>query len=333
MEKSVQNSKQQQPDLGTPPSASDGKPFVSTGQKVHKWSTYLGVDWILNAIAGVGFSYWGNHTKTGQKLWGRPVKAMFTKALGGFEYFKKNPKVLESSVSNGGVFMSVIAGGMFTIPPLLALENKENRIGITRWWDKLIYGKDRVERDPKFEQSYRDIREEPEKDFTTGMTSRFAALAPLLALVITPKVKDVSASLYFDHVSSASEKSFNALGFSKEKMFEGVSKREPETGNMEERWKNIHDSMATDFGLGIPYAILHSFFYDMFSGQADKREEQQTEHIVKNINKHSSPHIQMPVSKPQKELIEASPKLAPHQMPIESEAVMSKASTEHSLTN
>src|SRR6185295_17713940 len=128
--------------------------FISKGERIHKWSTYLGVDWVFNAAVGVSFAYWGKFTESGKKIWSGPLTKGFTAAL---KPIIKNPESLEKSVGKGNMFMSIIAGGMFTIPPLMILENNKVRKSIIKFYDGIIYGKDKVENDPKFQQAYNEI--------------------------------------------------------------------------------------------------------------------------------------------------------------------------------
>jgi len=238
--------------------------FVSRGEKIHKWGTYLSIDWIFNAATGVGFAYWGKYTDLGKKIWSGPITEGFTKIL---KPFIKNPEYLKKSVGKGNMFMSIIAGGMFTIPPLMILENNKIRKSIIKYFDAIIYGKDRVENDPKFQTAYDEIDHAPKKDFAGGMASRFIALAPLLAMVLIPASRKISDKFWFDHVSKASEFTANKMGF-REKSFKSIPLAEGK-----ERWKFIHDSVAMDFGLGVPYAIMHAFFYNMFASKKEKENE------------------------------------------------------------
>ncbi len=250
--------------------------FISKGERVHKWGSYLGIDWIFNTLAGVSFAYWGNHTEMGQKLWSKPLTNEFTYAL---KPLIKNPEYLKASVAKGNLFMSIIAGGMFTIPPLMLLETNKNKRDITQWLDEKIYGKEAVENDPKFAKAYEEIMNEPKKDFASGMLSRGAALAPLLAMIMFTPTRKLTDKIYFDHVAKASESAANKLGFTAENSFKNVSR---EVAN--ERWKFIHDGVAMDFGLGIPYAVLHAFFYNKFAGKcADKNSVSKEETLKDNL--------------------------------------------------
>lgn len=248
----------------------DAKRFKTAGEKIHKWSTYLSVDWIFNAATGVGFGYWGNFSKAGKQYWSGPITDGFKKAL---KPIIKNEEQLAKSAHYGNIFVSIIAGGMFTIPPLLALEHKKVKEKIIKFWDKKVYGPEAVENDPKLQEAYKAMDDAPKKDFTSGMISRFIALAPLLAIVLIPATKKISNKIWFDHVEKGSEVVANKIGFTAENSFKNVSPEEAK-----KRWKFIHEAVAMDFGLGVPYAILHAFFYqktvDFFAGRKkDKAAE------------------------------------------------------------
>lgn len=247
----------------TEPQQDPAKPFMSKGEKLHKWGTYLGVDWIFNAAAGVAFAYWGKYTATGQKCFSGPVKRGFEMAL---RPVIKDPQSLKSSVEYGNMFVSIITGGMFTIPPLMVLEKNENKKSITRFLDKLIYGAKTVEEDPKFAQSYQRILEEPRKDFMTGMGSRFVALSPLLASVLFPPTRNLLDRHYFSHITRASTALSTRAGLGAQKLFPALPRAQAL-----ERNAFIHDNFALDFGFGVPYALLHAVFYNKFAG--DKKQQ------------------------------------------------------------
>jgi hypothetical protein len=237
--------------------------FVSAGARIHHWATYLSVDWIYNAIAGAGFAYWGKFTESGQKIWSKPVNTLFTKTL---KPLFKNEAHLAEAVKQGNTFASIIAGGMLTIPPLLALENKKVRKSIVKFIDRNVYGKDTVENNPKFQESYAAIDEAPKKDFTMGMVSRFAALAPLLALVLIKPTNHWLKENVFSNVGKASKKVVSKLGLPPDRMFKNLSEAEKV-----EHWNYVHDeAIAMDLSFGLPYALLHSFFYNKFADLEDK---------------------------------------------------------------
>ena len=240
--------------------------FMTKGEKVHKWGTYLSVDWIFNAGAGAVFTYWAKFTPLGQKTWTN----FWTKTFNaGLKPLIKNESHLATSVGMGNTFMSIIAGGMFTIPPLMALENNKVKKSIVQFVDKHIYGKETCETDPQIQQAHESIERAPPKNFFSGMTSRLAALAPLLALVLYRKTGDLLQTHLFDHIASGTKFTFTKLGFGEKKLFGKLAAEEGA-----KRWNSIHnEALGMDLGFGIPYAILHEFFYNMFSGQKKAKEQ------------------------------------------------------------
>lgn len=246
--------------------------FVTKGEKIHKWATYLSVDWVFNATVGAIFAYWGKFTESGHRMWRDPINKGFETVL---KPFFKNPEYLKESVKQGNTFMSIIAGGMFTIPPLLVLENSKVKKSIVKFFDKMIYGKDKVENDPKFQQAYDEIHEAPKKDFWTGMTSRFAALAPLLALVLIPQTKDLLVKYLFTPVGKGSKFALSKVGLPAERLF----KKFPEAERAE-RWKYVHeDAVAMDLSFGLPYAVLHSITYNAFANMKGKKKDKKEESV------------------------------------------------------
>ncbi len=253
--------------------------FVTAGERIHHWSTYLGIDWIFNAMSGVSFAYFTKYTDFGKKYWSGPITSFFDKAL---KPLIKNDAQRKSSAGYGNMFMSIIAGGMFTIPPLMVLESKKIKKAIVKFYDRLIYGKDKVENDSKFQEAYSDIDNAPKKDFTSGLIARFFALAPLLAMVLIPTSKKAADKVWFNHVEHASDATAKKMGFGPE----SFKKIPPAEGK--ERWKFIHESVAMDAGLGIPYAVLHSFFYNIFAGLLGKKGKAGSEMPAASIQKNNA---------------------------------------------
>jgi len=239
--------------------------FVSKGEQIHQWATYLSVDVVLNAIAGVAFAYWGNYTKVGQKLWKDPVTKASEKVLG---LAIKDSESLAASVKNVRGFASIIAGGMlFTIPPLMLLENKKVKKSITQRLDRHIYGKEVCENDPKFQKAYDEIDNAPEKGFVVGNVARYAALAPLLASVMIPGPREVTTERFLEPFGKQLEKLAVKMGATPEKLFKNLSEAE-----RNERWKFLRENAAMDVGFELPYAALHYAFYNMFAGMAARRK-------------------------------------------------------------
>jgi hypothetical protein len=251
------------------------KPFVSAGQHIHKWGTYFSVDWFFNAAVGVAFYYGTKYTHFGQKYWSAPIQGFFKNIL---KPLIKDEEALGKSAGKGGTFMSIIAGGMFTMPPLMVLEDKKNRISISKWLDETIHGKEAVANDPKFEASYKAIAEEPEKEFWTGMGARFTALAPLLAFVLVPAHQPGEPRKWFHPISDVAGKFFGTvadgskwvakkIGFSEKSFKPGITIENGEFKAVDAKykWNDTHDAIAMDFGLDLPYAFLHSVLFGAFT--------------------------------------------------------------------
>lgn len=234
--------------------------FVSKGEILHRWTIYLGIDSIWNAISGVAFSYWGNFTQSGKKLWSEPVNKGFEKFL---SLFIKNEAQLAKSVGKGYMFASIIAGGaIFTVPPLMVLEKNKVKKPIIEFYDRLIYGKEKSENDPKIRASHEHIGHEPKKGFLIGNVSRYMALAPLLAIVLIPSTQRLSNKYFFRHIEHASDVMARKMGFSP------ASFKKIPLSEAEVRWQSIHENAAMDVGLELPYAFLHYIFYGMLANMA-----------------------------------------------------------------
>jgi hypothetical protein len=254
--------------------------FVSAGEHFDHWSKYLTIDWVWNAASSACFAYWGKFTNLGQKVWSRPLDKGFTFIL---KPMFKDPENLREGVRWGNTFSSIIMGGlMFTIPPLLVLENKNVKLKIVKFYDGLFYGKDKVENDPKFQQAYEEIENAPKKGFLANFISRYIALAPLLASVIyKPSRKWLSANV-FRHVATGTKAISPKIGVTAEKLF----RKFPGAERMK-RWNYVHDeAIAMDLSFGLPYAVMHAFFYNMlanvFAGRKTKESSDNNAAEVKS---------------------------------------------------
>ena len=243
--------------------------FKTRGEKIHKWGTYLGIDWLFNATAGATFAYWGNFTESGKKMWSGPITRGFTKLL---KTFTKNEAAVSEGAKMGNIFMSIIAGGMFTIPPLMVLEHNKVKKSIVESLDKTLHGPDAIANDERIKQAHEDIANAPKKDFLSGNSSRFAALAPLLTLVLIKPSGEFLQKNLFDHIASGTKFLFNKVGLTEAKLFGKYSAEESA-----KRWQFLHNgALGMDLGFGIPYAILHEFFYTKFAGiKAKKKSDEQ----------------------------------------------------------
>ncbi len=238
--------------------------FVSLGERITHIGTYVGVDWFFNAAAGVGFAYWGDRTAMGQKYWSKPLSSAFNKIL---KPFIKDPEHLRASVAGGNMFMSIIVGGMMTIPPLLVLELNPVKTAITKFFDRMIYGNNTVDHDPKFQQSYRELQQAPTKDFWTGMLTRGISLAPLLGVILFAPTRKLANEFYFHPLAKITGKTAEAIGVRPAKLME------LRPGQTTSDWQYIHDSLSMDFGLGPIYALFHGITYDMFAKNRDTQKK------------------------------------------------------------
>jgi hypothetical protein len=238
--------------------------FISKGEHIHRWTTYLTVDWLFNAFTGVSFAYGGKFSDLGKKIWSGPITGAFEK---GAELFTKNKNIIKISGEKGNMFMSIIAGGMFTIPPLMVLEHRKIKKPITHFLNEIIYGEEKVANDPKFQKARDEMDHQPKKDFGSGMWARLWALAPLLAIILIPPTRKVTDKNWFNPIAKGTKALANKIGFS-EASFKKLS-----PAAAKERWDFIHNSAAMDLGLGIPYAILHSVFYNMFASRKARKNQ------------------------------------------------------------
>jgi hypothetical protein len=253
----------------------DGKPvraFVSTGEKIHNEITYRGVDWLLNSAFGVAFAYWTHRTESGRKYFSQPVEKFFTKIL---SPIFKDEKALKGGAEWGGTFLSIMFGGTVTIPPLMHLENPKNKVPLIKRLDTWIYGKDKVENDPKFAQAYEEIKHQPKKDFWTGLYTRFIALAPLLAITVYKPTQDFMLKNFYNHIASGTKYVGEKVGLGQaeywsKKSVEGIEKMSPEKANeVTNNWHYVHSVIAFDFGLTIFYSFLHEVAYKLFAKKKD----------------------------------------------------------------
>lgn len=197
----------------------NGKPirsFISIGEKIHNEITYRGVDWLMNSTFGVAFAYATSRTEWGRRIWNKPLNKFFTAVLEPVvKAFNGSKTALESSVGYGVMFLSIMFGGTVTIPPLMYLENPKNKVPFIKKLDTWIYGKDKVEHDPKFAHAYQEIKEQPKKDFGTGMKTRFIALAPLLAFTVHEPSHLFVKKHFYDYIAKGTKYIGNKIGIGK----------------------------------------------------------------------------------------------------------------------
>lgn len=257
------------------------KPFKSIGRKITIGFTYGFVDWLLNGLIGVGYAYLGTRTELGKSYWSGPISGFFRKHLSPHilgdlaaltkeqqqseefkDRFDKANKKLNTSVRNGNIFVSIITGGMFTIPPLLFLERNSVQLKMTKFFDRIFHGKEKVENDPEFQKQYEEIETAPKKKFWTGMYTRFMALSPLLAILLFPPTEKIVQKIYFGPLAWLTKGAAEGVGI---KPSEHMTTVQP--GHEDTHWKFLHDAIAMDFGLGPIYAVMHGWLYHRFAGK------------------------------------------------------------------
>ncbi len=245
---------------------SDKKEFATKGARIHNEVTYRLVDWLLNSAVGVSFTYWTERRESGQKYFGKPISDFFNKRL---KPFLKTEESLKSGSKWGSMFVSIMAGGTAIIPLMVTLENKKNKKSIIKWMDEKLYGKERVENDPTFQEAYDAIDEEPKKNFTTGMIARFAALAPLLAITVSPANKWIEKNFY-SRIGDATRWCSEKVGIKPKKLMDEATR--DAKGNTD--WQFIHKTIGFDFGLTFIYAYLHEWAYKALSAFGFKKNEE-----------------------------------------------------------
>lgn len=279
----------------------EGKPvrdFISIGERIHNEITYRGVDWLLNSAAGVAFTVWTHRTETGRKYFTEPVEGFFKKILS--PIFKKEES-LNKGVHWGVNFLSIMFGGTITIPPVMYLENPKHKRPIVTFLDKLIYGKDKVKNDPKFEKAYDEIDVQPKKDFWTGLGTRFISLAPLIALTVIIPTHNFIEKNFYNHISRGTKYVAEKIGINKNRGFLGEIHAHGSDGHAVSNWDYIHKIIGFDFGLTIFYSVLHEISYKFFAKKEDDQRQRkvakETHTLEKIIEKPSEPTLAEAVSK------------------------------------
>ena len=243
---------------------SKDKDFVSTGQKIHNEVTYRGVDWLLNSTLAVAFAYATKQTERGQRFWTRPIEGFFSRIM---KPLFKSAENLKSGSEWGAAFISIMFGGTAIIPVMMGLENKQNKKSIIRWLDEKIYGKEAVANDPKFEEAYSRIDEEPKKKFSTGMIARIASLAPLIALTVSP-INNYIKKGYYDYIGAGSKKLAEAVGIKPKSMMEAA------TNGVGTKWDYLHQTIGFDVGLTFIYSFMHEAAYKALAALGLKKHDE-----------------------------------------------------------
>lgn len=253
----------------SPPSAKSAEPASSdmirtAGEKVFDEITYRGVNWILNSAVGVTFNY---VTTRRSKYISEKITGFFRSGL---RPFFKNTESLENGANWGSNFVSIMVGGFAIIPFIEALER--NKKAVVKSFDKAIYGEEKVENDPMFKKAYEEIDREPEQSFSLGMVTRFMAIAPILAAVVTFPQQLNKVYNFFGGISKWTAENILQIKATrlKNRVLPG------EDGKPINDWDWIHNKIGFDYSLTLVYAYLHEYLYKGFADLFGKKKEADT---------------------------------------------------------
>lgn len=256
----------------------DGKkPFVSAGKRIHNELTYRGIDFLLNSAIGVAFAYWTTRTKSGEQYFGKPLESAFKTLL---KPVLHTPEALEEGAKWGSMFTSIIVGGTTIIPPMIAMENKQNKKALVRKLDEKIYGKERVASDPRFQECYECIDNEPKKNFTTGMAARLIVLAPMITMTTLPNANKVAVKFLYNPIAKASKALCNSLGIAPKGLMER-GRTELADGDLKAAprfvsdWDFIHRTIGFDLGLTFIYSFAHEAAYKTLAAIGFKKTQEE----------------------------------------------------------
>jgi hypothetical protein len=258
------------------------KEFVSTGWKVHNELTYRVIDWLVNSSVGVAFAYWSSRTPTGEKYFQKPVSNVFKKILA--PALKNDVAAINEGAKWGTMFTGIMAGGFTIIPPMMAMENKNNKKKIVRAIDEKIYGKDAVENDPKFAECYENIEEEPKMGLGIGLASRVLAILPIIALATIPATNKPLIKYIYDPIAKASKWTAKKIGIKPSKdmldplkgAMEHLDGDPKSPRQMQSNWDFLHRMIGFDFGLTLVYAVLHEAAYKGLAAIGVKKTDEPT---------------------------------------------------------
>lgn len=262
-----QHASAQSATVGQPPSKGKDR-FVSSGERIHNELTYRGVDYVVNAAAGVAFAFFASRTHTGNEWFTKPVTGFFQKHV--VRPFVKSEQAALEPAKWGTKFAAIMFGGTVTIPLIMGLEHKPTKVRIIKSLDEDIYGEYRVANDPKFESAYEEIAKEPAKSFTVGMVTRIIAIVPLIAgSMMFPRT--LSKYLY-DPIAHGSRVTFRKLGIKPNEFM--MKKAADETGAVVTNWEHLHKTIGFDFGLTIGYSLLHERVYKGMTSMLNPKHEE-----------------------------------------------------------
>lgn len=241
--------------------------FISAGERIHNEITYRGVDWLLNSAIGVAVAYWANRTHMGRHYFSEPIEGVYRSL---FKPFLKHEGHLEEGVSRANWITNIMVGGTLTIPPIMMLEDHNNKKGIVRFFDDLVYGKETVDNDPKFARAYHEIDRQPRKDFWMGFFTRIISLAPIFGVTVSSKTHPFLDRTIYEPIAKSTKWAGQKIGFKPENM----ARVQPDKtyGNISD-WDYLHKTIGFDFGLTVFYSIMHEITYKTFSHMFSKPEE------------------------------------------------------------
>lgn len=238
-----------QPDKRQPPAEQLAR--RTWGEFLHNELTYRGVDWVINTATAVGFSYWAARTKFGKTQYFDRVTKGIDTAL---KPIKKDPVKRKEWAENGTGFVNIAIGGLAIVPVMMKLESHDTKRGIVRWFDRIIYGEERVANDEWFAIRYDQIADEPKKDFGTGMLARGIVLAPMITAHM--RYKPFMKKWMYDQIGDRTKWACAKAGFQPQ----GLMTRQP-TWAQDTDWDFLHETLGMDAGLTFIYSFAHEWTY------------------------------------------------------------------------
>lgn len=267
--------KKEEKTLPAPEKSANEKKFVSKGWKVHNEITYRGVDWLLNSTIGVISTYWTDRLTSGKKVAahidkyvGMALKPAFKTEAGlvqGTTWFRR--------------FLTIMVGGFTIIPVMMYMENKQRKKKMVHWLDEKMYGKDVVANDPKFEESYKKIEEEPKQGFWIGVVSRIIAITPIIAAATWPASNQRLIKYIYDPIARGTKWVSKKVGIKPGKMLmqgelEHLDGNPKGKKQWQSNWDFFHRTIGFDFGLTIFYAMLHEAAYKSLAAMGMKKTKE-----------------------------------------------------------
>lgn len=235
------------------------------------------MDWGVNSAIGVAFSYCTARTKIGRQYFGEPV-AKLGKAL--LSPFLKSEAALNEGSKWFSMFASIMFGGTAIIPIMKKMEEPDFKEWCQRSIDKTCYTKEELQ-DPRFEEQYKAIHNEPKKDFKTGMIARFMAIAPLITLASIPATNKPMIKYIYDPIATGTKWLAKKCGIQPKKMMEegamvlldGDPRSVPQ---FQSNWDYLHQTIGFDFGLTLFYSKLHEMSFKALAerNQANEKKQQ-----------------------------------------------------------